>query len=149
MVDFKASLAQGLEAAAKAEASRSEIKAVFETLNLQLAEATGGKLFVERSEEIQMPNPLSGGIFGGLSQALGNTRTVPIIRCINPLVKGKAEKLCEYSMGRAGYPFEIKIDRQELVCHDRDSLEMALAEMLSDPVIGEKIMRVMNAQEND
>ncbi|MBP0940513.1 hypothetical protein V2J92_25930 [Pseudomonas alliivorans] len=146
MVDFKASLAQGLKAATEAEASRTEIAKVFEALNEELSEATEGKLYIELAEEIQLPNSMLNGLMGPMSHVMANAKKVPVIKCINPLVRGRSEKLCEYSMGRAGYPFQIKLDRQEWVCHDRAALENVLAELLSDPVVGERIMKVMNAR---
>lgn len=142
MVDFKASLAQGLKAAAEAEASRKEIRHVFEELNVVLAEETEGNVLIELAEEVQRPNPLTSGLMS-ISQMMVNSKTVPVIRCRNPQVIGRSERLCEYSMGRAGYPFQLKIDREEWVCHDRVSLEKALADLLRDPVVGEKITRVM------
>ena len=55
-----------------------------------------------------------------------------------------SEELVKWKMGRHGYPCRIYIDNAELICEDKTSLENNLQIMLSDPVVGEKLAKLMN-----
>lgn len=142
MVDFKASLNKGLQAAEQAESNRKEIASVFETMNEQLAEATDGKLRIECGTETRYPHALSQGLLG-IAKVMASGRAVDVIRCKNPLANGGSEVLADFVMARSGYPVEIKLGGEELFCDDIKALERSLEYMLADPVVGEKIRKVM------
>ncbi|MHC4443583.1 MAG: hypothetical protein ACYTA5_13380 [Planctomycetota bacterium] len=47
-------------------------------------------------------------------------------------------------MDRCGYPCKLIWSQQEHVCEDRIALESCLAELLRDPIVGERLYALMN-----
>ena len=145
MVDFKSSLAKGFSAAKKSEANKAEIESVFKDLNRQLDEATDGKLTID------LVRFYVNSTFSDLAN-LANLRPRETYRAIaakNKVVEGCAYKeLAKWELGRDGYPCVIILDDDEMYCEDKTSLEENLQCLLSDPVIGEKLYKLMVMKEN-
>jgi hypothetical protein len=58
----------------------------------------------------------------------------------NPKVGGsRFKELARWKQAKEGYPCSLTWDKQERQCEDRTALEEALAELLKDPGIGEKL----------
>ena len=145
MADFKKSMLKGIEAAEHAAKNVKEIDEVFDDLKNQLLEATDNKVEIFR-EPAFFTEPDPNAKNAGTASFLGNRRIRKAVQiaCKNPKLKGVGESLAEFKLAKSGYPCEIKLHSEELMCKNREGLEAALERLLSDPVVGEKIYKVMN-----
>jgi hypothetical protein len=144
MADFKKSFNKGLDAAEHSKKNKMEIHAVFEDLKNQILEATEGRVVIFLDEGFKASGNIFGGGANNLAKALSaGIRKAYSVCCSLADDKSSKETLAEYVMGVAGYPFELHFNNQEFVCRDRQALEVALETLLSNPVVGEKIQRVM------
>ncbi len=141
MIDFRAAFRSGQEAAERAELARKEIDQVFVELNQQLSEPTGGNVVISRHELEKRDSTFGIQIFGAPVEKYW------VLAAQNPKAKGNGRQLCNWEQSHGGYPCKISWDDTEHVCNDRESLQEALAFMLSDPTIGEQISRVMQLSE--
>ncbi|HBA40606.1 MAG TPA: hypothetical protein DCZ05_12970 [Deltaproteobacteria bacterium] len=53
---------------------------------------------------------------------------------------------CQWKPSSTGYPCLIAWGDSQRYCQDKEALERALAELVNDPVIGEKLLITMNEQ---
>lgn len=143
MIDFISSFNQGLSGAKDAQKNRAEIYATIKELSHQLENASEGKLKVS---VIILEEPLP--FTFTLGSALGRRSEVKKYQAIcatNPLSESPQEtELARWVIGRGGYPCTIKIDENEWTCYDKGSLEQYLQYLLEDPIVGEKLLTVMN-----
>ncbi len=137
MTDFRAAFKAGLDAAAKAEIARNEIDEVFTELGRQIAEETNGDIDIERREfEERVSNPF----VTSLADIFGKTNAFWAVAARNPKAQeSKWRQLAKWKQAQTGYPCTVSWAPVERVCHDRASLETALAALLQDPVVAEKL----------
>lgn len=145
MADFKNSFAIGLEAAAEAAAKIAEIESVFQDLNSQLSDASGGKIEIIRKARSR--NPFLSAVRAKSSLAEmdldgdGSTH----IFAINPLSDVRAEEdLAAWSVDSRGYPCKIVFGGQHYFCEDKAALEKVLSVLLAWPETGKAFQRLMN-----
>ena len=143
MVDYAAAFRQGLEAAKAADVARREIDSVFAELNRQMLEASDGKIRVDRTQEYV---PEHG--FAALAVLVSGKRdTYWAIVAHNPSVtKSPVKELATWSQDRAGYPCKVAFGGVNESCYDRAALENCLAQLLSDPVVGERLSSLMRLE---
>lgn len=141
MIDFSKSFKKGIAAAAIADKSRQEINLVFEDLNEQLNQATDGKVAIRiRKPSILMSN---------LKQSILNQKGSDTIIAFKPQdPQNRYTELAKWSQNNAGYPCKIVYDINAIYCEDKEALEVALAKLLEDPAIGEKLYKIMNLELN-
>lgn len=147
MADYIGAFRQGLEAAEVAEIAKKEINNVFVEFNEQMRKASEGKIGIERKEFYVRVEGIAA--FTGLPYSLSGKKreTYWAIVAYNPLVPGSPEKeLATWSQGRAGYPCKIVFENISLSCDGRQSLEGSLAELLRDPIVGEKLCGLMGLE---
>ena len=121
MIDFVKSFNEGLTSANIVQNNIDEIGSVFIELNNQLNSATGGK--------VQIYIAGSGSV----------------IAACNPLLKkDNSKRLGQWSQHPKGYPCKITIGNTEYVCEDKEALELALANMLQDPSVGESLKTLLS-----
>lgn len=143
MIDFKASFALGIEAAKVAEKNKIEIQSVFDEVNKQLSEVTGGVIYLDR-KKYYVNNILQD------MAAIANVRPREIywaIVAINQKYTEASEKeLAKWDMDKNGYPARIFIDNYQVACEDKKALEKALQRLLCDATVGEKLYTLINFQ---
>lgn len=146
MTDYFAALKRGLEAAEATDRARKEIDEVFYDLNEQLAKETKEKIRIDRKEyETQKWNFASGSIFDLIKK-----ETYWVLVAFNPsIAKSPVTKLANWFMDRAGYPCKIKLGDKVFICEDREALENSIAELLQDPLVGEKLYALMQLEETE
>lgn len=140
MVDFRESFSIGINAAERAEANRKEISMVFKDLNNQLKDATNGKILIRIAT--MKDHNAQYGIF----------LTAPTYTAIvaeNPCDSSKIEELAKLRQGKVGYPCKITFGNDEIHCEDRAALEEGLSRLLQDPIVGEKLYKLMNLPDTD
>ena len=140
MTDFKKAFQTGLNAAKKAEATRNEIQSVFDDLNSQLEEITGGKINLKRIEkyaDIDVRKILEDGI-GQMPKKYQS------IVAFNPTLEGHHHnEIANWSESRSGYPCKISYGLNSFVCENKSQLESVLMDLLKDPIIGEKFSQLI------
>jgi hypothetical protein len=135
MVDYAKALNEGFEAAQRTERARKEIDEVFDDLNNQIINASDGKLRIERmrKEKVQ----------GILPRSFIYSNPIEyywVISAYNPKIgESKQYDLAKWIQDRNGYPCKVTWNQQEHICEDRQALSSCLAELLSDPIVGEKL----------
>lgn len=150
MVDFIKSFNRGLEAAQQAGRNKEEINAVISLLNEQLLKVSDGKLEIDIYTKSQ---PLA-GFFSAMS-AMNPTAEAPkpayqFLAAVNPLSESKTPiELARWKLDPNGYPCQITTPDSEFYCEDRSALERGLQNLLSDPIVGEKIYSVMRQKLKD
>lgn len=143
MVDFSESFKKGIEAAKSAENNRNEIASVFQSLNEDIAKETEGKVGI-KIQTLQAKTGIP--IFDFFNPSTGYQAIV----AYNPQVpQSPVRELAEWSQDRAGYPCKIKFGLKEIYCEDKESLKAGLAELLEDPIIGEKLYRLTQLKLNE
>jgi len=146
MADYVEAFKQGLGAAVKADRARKEIDEVFVDLDSQLHETTGKKIRIDRKEfEVRqtIQETLSFPFFSKPKETYWE------IVAFNPSVSESPVKhLARWSMDRAGYPCKIVWEGEDHTCEDREALENSLAELLRDPLVGEKLHALTQLGEN-
>lgn len=149
MADYIQAFKKGLEAAEAADRARKEIDSVFEDLDRQLREGTGGKIAIKRKEfEVKgmttIWTPWTAGQFLPGSQK----ETYWAIVAYNPqITNSPVKQLAIWRQARAGYPCKITWENVEHACEDKRGLEGALAMLLADPLVGETIHSLMQLEE--
>lgn len=145
MADYIKAFKQGLGAAEAADRARKEIDAVFVDLNKQLQEATKNKISIDRREYEErktLPEALSIPFLGA------PRKTYWAIVASNPSInRSPVKQLSRWSMDRAGYPCKIAWKGEDHLCLDKSALEDSLAELLQDPLVGEKFHALMQLEE--
>ncbi|MBA6091046.1 hypothetical protein H4C81_19470 [Pseudomonas monteilii] len=138
MVNFIESLKKGIDAAQKAEENREEINSVFRALNEQLHEAFEGK--------VEISTFTKSSPFSALMALSGDVKAAPLtfLGAINPLAEHKAPKeLARWKMDPNGYPCQIITSEFEFYCENKQGLENGLQELLSSPIVGEHIYKLI------
>ena len=137
MVDYGKALEEGFAAARRADAARQEIEEVFTDLRTQVLTATANRIQIERLQyEVEDT---------GWAALLYTFPQKPkdkywAIAAFNPSVgRNKAVQLARWVQDNAGYPCKVTWSQQEHICEDREALSICLAELLSDPVVGQKL----------
>jgi len=145
MVDYFEAFKQGLDAAEAADRARKEIDTVFADLNQQLFESTGGKISIER-REYEVPKSLWEAI--SIEFPPKPKEKYWAIVVFNPSVsKSPVKQLARWSIDRAGYPCKIVWGGEDHTCEDGEALENSFAELLRDPLVGEKLYVLLQLKE--
>lgn len=140
MVNFLDSFKQGLLAAEKSIANKQEIDGVINSLSKQLGEATGGNLKIFICEK---PKPIS-GFFDVRSAEQTLLSRQLVIAAVNPQADYGPKPLAEWGVDESGYPCRITMEDTEVYCEDKESLEKALAYLLSTPETGKKLKALID-----
>ncbi|BBL73049.1 hypothetical protein [Methylomagnum ishizawai] len=160
MANFIEAYRAGLNIVERTKNNKREIDGVFEELNSQLFRVSDGKIQIsikplhETISFKELEN-YSALYLSNASNALGindklagwRLRAVKgyvAICAKNQKTPGSDTELAEWKQSRAGYPCEIILGSQTYVCEDKEALENALAEMLRDPIVGEKLFKLAN-----
>lgn len=139
MVDFIEFFNKGLSAAQQAEQNRSEIYSVLDSLNEQLAEASGGKVKIE---VLRRSIPIFEMFANSKSKAAAKPHS--FLAAVNPLAEiYKPSELAKWTLDPNGYPCLITTEEDEIYCEDKAGLERGLQTLISSPVVGEKIYSTM------
>jgi len=152
--NLKEALAAGLAAFERTESSQQEVRDVFVSLDDTIKEVTGGKvsLVVQRVPELARPLT-SGGLAGTLeyfSRALRGENELAIWNVWMLQADGtdgqvRSEELFRAQISQHGYPVSLKFLDERFVCHDRESLESTLKDLLQRPEVGGKVRRLTDA----
>lgn len=143
MVDFKKYLEKGLSAAERAEANKTEIDSVFEDLNQQMDEATNGKIFISIIEFYKNSSIADLASLANLKPREKYTAIAAMNRTITDC---EYKQLAKWKIDRNGYPCTIILDRDEMYCEDKASLEKNLQRLLSDPVVGDQLYKLISME---
>lgn len=139
MTDFRTAFEAGQDAAIKAELARKEIDSVFAEVQKQLTEITKGKVEIYRQEFEKRPEgvPFAITFFGPKEKYWA-------VAARNPMAEdNKSRQLAIWDEGRGGYPCTVSWGGMDRTCHDREALEECLASLLADPVVGDKLRRLI------
>jgi hypothetical protein len=143
MVDFITSFNKGIDAAKTAEKNKKEIDSVFNSLNKQLKLESENTLFL-KTETRYINNTF---IDINLITTGKSRPTYSAIFASNPQIPDFEDKmLAIWKINRNGYPCVIHIGDNQLVCEDRPALESGLQELLSDPVVGDTLFKIINLE---
>lgn len=145
---LKAALDEGMAAFARTESSKTEIQEVFIALDDTLKAATGGAISLVVQEAQELTRPLAaGGFLGALeyfSRSLRGETDFAVWKVWMLQAKasdGQAtlEELFRALISEHGYPVALKFLDERVVCHDRESLESTLEDLLRRPEVGRKV----------
>lgn len=142
MADYRSAFHAGLEAYSDVERARREIDEVFQELARGVQDVSDGHVAIHRREKNSVI---------GVMRALQKTIAPWITQFEESLVlvaTGRNEQdfevLCAYWLGERGYPVNIIYGRRNVACHDRESLEKGLQDLLEHPDTGGKLGRLMS-----
>jgi hypothetical protein len=142
MPDYAKSLEEGFEAARKAEVAKKEIDEVFKELNTQVIKVTEGKVYIERKEFKEEEKDYETAAISILKYAYPRRVIIKywVIIAFNPIVNPEnVLHLARWEMDRGGYPCKVIWSKQDHICEDMEALANCLADLLKDPVVGEKL----------
>lgn len=147
MANFKSAFDQGLKAAADAAAIISEINAIFDQMNAEVSAASDGKVNIKRETRREggaMAALLGLGVFSSKTPPK-EIEYITYIVAFNPLANtDNKSDIGEIDIHKRGYPCQIKFGGDKYLCEDKKSLERILALMLTDPVVGKELYRLIN-----
>jgi hypothetical protein len=146
MADYKEALQVGFAAAKKAEIARKEVLEVLEKLKTEVLAASDGKLLIE-VRKFEEPKeigsrfmPTVPNLATAYAQALRGKKYYSALMAFNPIGEAtRFRELARWKEAEDGYPCSLIWGDQEHQCEDRSALEEGLAELLRDPVVGEKL----------
>lgn len=141
MTDYIKAFNQGLGAAEAADRARKEVDEVFVDLNRQLQKATEKKIRIDR-KELEKPKSFQESLQSSFSLKPKETYWVIVASALS-VAESPVKILAEWSMGRAGYPCKIVWGGEDHACEDKEALENSLADLLRDPLVGEKLYALM------
>lgn len=153
-IDLKAALDEGIAAFERAESSREEIRQLFESLDETIKAATSAKvsLVVQRVQDLDRPVATAGlqGVLEYFRRSLAGdtalaTWHVWSLRTDAPDGKPRLEKLFRAQIAQHGYPVRLEFLGEHNICHDRESLEETLRELLKRPEVGGMIHKLRDA----
>lgn len=143
MIDYKVAFREGLTASEDVKIALKEIDSIFEKLNSEIFEASGGRIILERR---RFPDP--GKSLQEMMTLKGIARALIshlAIVASNPTIpESPVKELAKWSTDRRGYPCKISWEGQEHYCEDKEALERVLAELLRDPAVGRKLNALMH-----
>jgi hypothetical protein len=143
MTDYKAAFEQGQEAARQADRARKEIDTVLQEFATALADAGQGKLKLTlRTYEVSDSKWFLAITFPPTPKEMYTA-----ITAVNPTVKSPIVQLAKWKPGPTGYPCMIAWTGQERFCEDKEALQRCLAELVADPMIGEKLLSLVSLEE--
>ncbi|HGX3181971.1 TPA: hypothetical protein ACNH3N_004029 [Klebsiella variicola] len=148
-MDFKKSLTEGLEAAKKARDNKKEILALISDVSKIIEDFSEGKVSLKITNERRLAKGAT-QLSAGLAAVLGETAYVDykaLSLTRNP--QGTPKKiLADWEIDQSdGYPCIISYNKQDITCHNKETLQQALSELLSDASTGEKLLRLMESKE--
>jgi len=142
VTDFIDAFRDGLSAAEAADLARQDIDDVFSNLDSQIRKGSDGKLSIARLEYEVEASSWAALV---LTFPPKPKETYWAIVAKNPAIEpSPAKQLAKWQMDRRGYPCKLIWAQQEHVCEDRTALESCLAELLRDPIVGERFYALMN-----
>ncbi|MBL5926638.1 hypothetical protein [Enterobacter asburiae] len=149
-MDFKNSLAVGLEAAKKARSNKEEIFGVISDLSDSIKEFSRGQVSLKVTSERKIaPNHTA------------FTAVVSTFTNINPYIDYEAlafvtkrdqtevkEIIADWKLNESdGYPCVISYNKRDVRCKDKETLIKALNDLMSDASTGEALLRLVNAED--
>ncbi len=145
MIDFVTSFNKGLELAQQVDANNKEIDAVFAELNRQLNDVYRGKAVIELTDELIKKSNLS---FLSINKSNTSNQLSKKAKIVakNPVSQTSPESLADWSQASTGYPCSIAFSGQKNICEDKESLELAIADLLADPFVAKTLYKVINAE---
>jgi hypothetical protein len=148
MINFVDSLNKGFELSQQADENNKEIDAVFAELNRQLNEVYAGKVVIK----LEFTNDGIKKIAASFADFIGEgnisnqlSKNAKII-AENPIVQTSLEPLANWNQSAMGYPCSIAFSGQKNICEDKESLELAISELLTDPFVAKTLFKVINAK---
>lgn len=143
MTDFAAAFKQGQVAAQLAIKAKTEIDEAFSAFSRGLSDATNGKLTAFRAEYSSLPGLINSAIASMAETSRPQPKESWI--CVRNLLaeNTKDKKLARWERPHEGFPCTIIYDKQQVRCHDRDGLESALADFLSNAWVGEQLRELL------
>ena len=149
MIDFVTSLNKGFELAQQADENNKEIDAVFAELNRQLNEVYGGKVIIERYDSIDMAKKLF-NILKAETYPDHSVNNRKVIVALNPQSRIDTKKsIANWEQSSTGYLCSIAYAGQKHICADKESLELAIADLLADPFVAKTLLKVINAESTE
>ena len=151
---LRAALDEGMAAFARTESSHQEIREVFISLDDTIKTATAGKVSLVVHEAQESTRPLTaGGLLGTLEyfdRALRGANELALwkvwmLQATATDGQTKHEELFRAQISQHGYPVALKFLDERVVCHDRESLESTLADLLRRPEVGGKVRQLRDA----
>lgn len=138
MVDFAKALEEGFAAALRAEAAKAEIDTLLAEMRAQVLKATNETVQIERIQYEVAETGWPIFIFPPKPK-----EKYWAIAAFNPKVgRGRDAQLALWSQDRAGYPCKVTWNKQEHACEDREALAACLADLLADPIVGQKLYAI-------
>ncbi|HEX8434503.1 hypothetical protein [Archangium sp.] len=142
MASFQDAFHKGLEAYDSADRARKEIAAVFDDCAKQVSAASGGAIVLSRESTSRVREEAAHAVvLGGF--AVRESYQALMARLVSE-PNSSGEELCEYKLAYHGYPVAIVYADVDEYCHDKQSLERALVELLGHPTTGGKLRRLMD-----
>ncbi|MCU7295048.1 hypothetical protein OM315_24360 [Escherichia albertii] len=149
-MDFKNSLAVGIEAAKKARSNKEEIFSIISELSDSIKEYSQGRVFLKITSEKKLA-----------SNQTALTAVVSSFTNINPYIDYEAlsfvtkreqtevkENIAVWKINESdGYPCVISYNKRDVRCKDKETLIKALNDLMSDASTGEILLRLMNTEE--
>lgn len=152
MVDFIKAFKEGQNAAEMAKKNGLEIESIFEELNKQLTKATDGIIHIKMGwAGLSFMNHIGDLLEPDveIDQEQGNYRgSYEIIFAENTQINSSEIEIAKWSKSLEGYPCKITLANNVHYCENKMSLEITLAEMLQDPIVGEQLSKLMQLPEN-
>lgn len=141
MANFREAYETGLSAYDASAQAQREIADLLEELGSQIADASDGTISVKLEsgrDVIQAVASLAAGLLSASSVNLpvNETRLIAVS-------ESGTETLCQFEIAQHGYPVRLRYGKERVSCHDRESLEVGLQELLKQPATGGKLRKLL------
>ncbi|CAE6724726.1 hypothetical protein [Paraburkholderia nemoris] len=152
MTDFADAFNRGQAAAVLAAQARAQVDEVFASAKQQLLEATNGRLELER-RQFEKPRRRTAADMFGVANIENMLNPIPRemepwIAARNPTaVDSEWVKLAKWERPQEGFPCLLSYDKRDVRCHDQESLAEAIAELLANAWVGERLRELLDRPE--
>jgi hypothetical protein len=146
MADYIKALEQGFAAARKADRARKEIQGILAKFRDEIMAGTQGKVLIEL-HDFQEPESSHERMVRLATLENREPKTYQALAAVNPTAEKPIYKvLARWKQSKEGYPCSIILRSEVVQCEDRAALERNLAELLTDPEVGETLYMLAKAE---
>lgn len=149
-MDFKNSLAAGLQAAQKARNNKEEIFSVIRELSDSIRDYSEGRVSLEITSEQKLARnqtviTAAASAFTGVNPYINYEALSLITRKDQTKTK---EAIAEWRLDESdGYPCVISYGSEDVRCRNKEMLVKALNQLMSNASTGEVLLKLMNIEE--
>lgn len=142
MPNYIKALKNGFDSARRAQAAKDSIFQAFTELNEQIGPETKNRVKIKVHRKQKDLDPFNTAI-----NFFNRPEHYEALVAFNPEEKSPDYiEIATWKMDKMGFPCRISWEGQEHICEDLESLKNCFAELISDPLVGQKLFSLFSKE---